>query len=321
MLFRLAVLGAIGLLLGVACGAKPGPTAGNGTVTASSVAQAQASNSPSTSVTSSGSCAGPTECADCTKNGGCTFCTGSRTCMTFAEANGPNVACPGGLMLSHRDSCGSDPVVAARVHAREVEARRKSAADATAGMAPLGGPIVARLEQFSTLEIPIPAGSCNTVVYRLAPEAAVGNVLVDTAFVTQRSNYVGRGGFDLESRVSRTRMACSSLPGTVRFRLVDRWSYAPKTNGGTGSVTFETFTRPRKADDPDDARETSPRERGDGAVGVDCLDCTFPCSSGKTACERDCFRSGAEAWQKTVCNSTCDQIYRSCLRGCGAGCN
>lgn len=244
--------------------------------------------------------------------------------MTLAEANGATARCASGLLLSHHDSCGSDPVVAARVHAREVEARRKAASDATAGMTRLGGPIVARLEQLAPFEIPVPAETCSVVVYRLAPDATVGEVLLDAAFVTQRSTHTGRGGFDLEARVATTRMSCSSLPGAVRFRLVDRWSYAPKSNGGTGSLTFEAFTRPRKVDDPDDARGAqAAAARGGEPAGGDCLDCTFPCRSDKTACERDCFRNtaGAEAWQRRVCNSTCEQIYRSCLRGCGPGCN
>ncbi len=317
------MLAALGLAVGAACGATAGPQAPSAAARApaplaSTPGDAAASATPLVSA-----CAGPTECADCTKNGGCTFCTGSRTCMTWAEANGPNVRCAGGLLLSHRDSCGSDPVVAARVHDREVEARRKAATDATAGMTRLGGPIGARLEQLAPLEIPIPAETCSVVVYRLAPDATVGDVLLDNAFVTQRSTHTGRGGFDLEARVATTRMSCSSLPGTARFRLVDRWSYAPKSSGGAGSLTFEAFTRPRKADDPDDARVAQASGAPSRPAGVDCLDCTFPCGSDKTACERDCFRStaGGEAWQRRVCNTTCEQIYRSCLRGCGSGCN
>ncbi len=122
--------------------------------------------------------------------------------------------------------------------------------------------------------------------------------------------------------MSSTGVECSSLPGRVRFRLVDRWSNGPVASGGTGGLSFELYTRARAPTDPDDvgAGASGSGGRAGGSVGVDCLDCTFPCESSKRACERDCFRSGAPDWQKTICNNTCDQIYRSCLRGC-PGCD
>jgi len=102
-------------------------------------------------------------------------------------------------------------------------------------------------------------------------------------------------GFDMEARVSAMQ-GCSSVPGVVRFRIIDYDTYAPLTSGGTGGLTFELYTRPRRAADPDDVGAPGEsRDHGRGrSVGTDCEDCTFPGSSSKTACDRDCFRSGEE---------------------------
>lgn len=264
-------------------------------------------------------CAGPTECVPCTHQTGCRFCTGPRTCITAAAAQLPGACGTEGLSLGDPASCGSDPVVAASNHARDVEERRRAALDSTAGMKISGASIDAQLEHFSSVEIPVPAGTCHVVLWKLAPDAKPGDVRVSLDFETARSSQGGLTGFDTESRVGSTGVECSSLAGRVRFRLVDRWSYGPVASGGTGGISFELYTRRRAPTDPDDVGANVPRggpPRSGGSVGVDCLDCTFPCESSKTACERDCFRSGAEEWQKTMCNNTCDQIYRSCLRGC-----
>ncbi len=276
------------------------------------------------SASASNPCAGPTECAPCTQQPGCRFCTGPRTCITAAAAQLPGTCGTEGLSLGDPASCGSDPVVAASNHARDVEGRRRAALDSTAGMKLSGASIDARLEHFSSVEIPVPAGTCHVVLWKLAPDAKPGDVRISLDFETARSSQGGLTGFDTESRVGSTGVACSSLPGRVRFRLVDRWSYGPVASGGTGGISFELYTRRRAPTDPDDVGANASAgggpPRSGGSVGVDCLDCTFPCESSKRACERDCFRSGAEEWQKTICNNTCDQIYRSCLRGC-PGCD
>jgi hypothetical protein len=236
-----------------------------------------------------------------------------------------------GLSLGHPSSCGSDPVVAARVHAREVDARKQAVLDEEKGMTLSGAAIGARLERFSVIEIPVPAGTCHVVVWRLGPDAKPGDVRISLDFETKRSSQGGLTGFDLESRVGSTGVECSTLPGKVRFRLVDQWSLAHVASGGTGPLSFEVFTRPRGPNDPDDVGASSDGnetrggrgggERGGGgqrggSVGVDCLDCTFPCESSQTACNRDCFRSGEEPYEKDRCERTCEQIYRACLRGC-----
>jgi hypothetical protein len=264
-------------------------------------------------------CAGPTECSECTARSGCRFCTAPRKCITSAAAQLPG-ACEG-LSLGHPDSCGSDPVVASRAHAREVEARRKAALDTTRGLTLSGSSVGARLETFSAIQIPVPAGVCHTVIWTLAPDAKPGDVRVSLDFVTNRSSEGGLTGFDLESGVGSSGVKCSSVPGFVRFKLVDRYSYGPVSSGGAGGISFELYTRPRRAGDPDDIGASPPAQPQAGSgprgsVGYDCLDCTFPCSSSKTACERDCFRSGGKDWEKTICNNTCEQIHRACLRGC-----
>ena len=333
---------AAGIVL-AACSPRPGPTspatppapgsaADGGATIDAAIASGAAPSSSTGNVAQPGAdnCAGPTECAECTARPLCRFCTGPRTCISAAAAELPGACGNEGLSLGHPSSCGSDPVVAARVHAREVESQRQSALNTTKGMTLSGAPIGARLERFSSIEFPTAAATCHAVVWRLADGAKPGNVLISLAFVTKRSQDVGQTGFNLESRVGSTGVKCSSLAGTVRFKLVDRWSYGPVTSGGAGGLSFEVFTRPRRADDPDDigapsaagvgGGPTSPPAGRGGSVGVDCQDCTFPCESSKTACERDCFRSGMEAWQKTTCNNTCAQILRACLRGC-PGCN
>jgi hypothetical protein len=300
-------------------GAPAAPYAG-ATPSAMPAAPGTASAAPSASAANP--CAGPTECAPCTQQPGCRFCTGPRTCITAAAAQLPGACGTEGLSLGDPASCGSDPVVAARNRARDVEDRRRAALDSTAGMRLSGASMDARLEHFSSLEIPVPAGTCHVVLWKLAPDAKPGDVRISLDFETPRSSQGGLTGFDTESRVGSTGVECSSLAGRVRFRLVDRWSYGPVASGGTGGISFELYTRLRAPTDPDDvgAGASGSAPRSGGSVGVDCLDCTFPCESSKRACERDCFRSGAEEWQKTICNNTCDQIYRSCLRGC-PGCD
>ncbi len=214
--------------------------------------------------------------------------------------------------------------MAARVHAREVAARTQAALDTAKDMTIVGAPIAARLESFGKIEVPVPANTCHSFIYKLAPDAKPSRLRISIDFQTKRSSEGGLTGFDTEGRVAST-TGCSSIAGVVRLRLVEYDTHAQLQSGGTGGLTFELYTRPRRADDRDDVGAAGEPAGGSselrgGSVGVDCLDCTFPCSSGKTASERDCFRSGAEAWQKTICNNTCEQIHRSCLRGC-PGCN
>jgi hypothetical protein len=310
----------LGIAVPLAC-AQRSPTFAPTPVVAPVPPQSTAPAATSMASTSGGApaanpCAGPTECVQCTSQPACRFCTGPRTCITAAAAQLPGACGTEGLSLGDPASCGSDPVVAARARAREVDDRRGAALASTAGMKLSGASINARLEHFSSLEIPVPAGTCHVVLWKLAPDAKPGDVRISLDFETHRSSQGGLTGFDTESRVGSTGVECSSLAGRVRFRLVDRWSYGPVASGGTGGISFELYTRPRAVTDPDDVGAGAPANGGRGSVGVDCLDCTFPCESSKTACERDCFRSGAEDWQKTICNNTCDQIYRSCLRGC-----
>jgi hypothetical protein len=56
--------------------------------------------------------------------------------------------------------------------------------------------------------------------------------------------------------------------------------------------------------------------RGGGGKG-DYIDCIFPCEQDKRACNTECFRSAAwDTPERAACDRTCEQIYRSCERGC-----
>jgi hypothetical protein len=274
-------------------------------------------SAPSPTSAASDACAGPTDCATCTAKPGCRFCTASpRACFSIAATQAG--AC-GGLSLGLPSSCGSDPVVAARVQAREIEAQRQAALDTARGMTP-ASTIDARLERFTSIEVPVPANTCHALVWTLAPDAKPGDVSISLDFVTAHTSQGGLTGFSLDTRVGTAGAICSSAAGKERFRLVDRWSRGPVAAGGTGALSFVLSTRPRTAADPDVSAITAMPSPGGGSVGVDCQDCTFPCESSKRACESDCFRSGLSSFERSICDRTCEQMLRGCLRGC-PGCN
>jgi hypothetical protein len=130
--------------------------------------------------------------------------------------------------------------------------------------------------------------------------------------------------------------ACSSVAGTLRTTVVDAATDTPFASAGTGRISFVLYARARTASDPDDATarasstpagsSTGPtvspgkpaRPQG-GSVGYDCQDCTFPCESSQRDCERRCFVDERDDAARRNCNRVCEQIGRSCLRGCG-GC-
>jgi hypothetical protein len=115
----------------------------------------------------------------------------------------------GGLSLGLPSSCGSDPVVAANVHAREIEAQRQAALDTAKGMTP-AGTIDARLERFSSIEVPVPANTCHALVWTLAPDAKPGNVRISLDFITAHTDNGGLTGFSLDTRTGSTGAICSS---------------------------------------------------------------------------------------------------------------
>ncbi len=79
----------------------------------------------------------------------------------------------GALSLGHPSSCGSDPVVAANVRKREIEAQRQAVLDTARGMTP-SSTIDARLERFSSIDVAVPANSCHALVWTLAADAKPG---------------------------------------------------------------------------------------------------------------------------------------------------
>jgi hypothetical protein len=261
-----------------------------------------------------------TDCAACTARPDCRLCTYLRGCMRIASVQ------QGACLAEALDSpsqCARDPMhLRAAEKERDVAARRQAIAAMTQGMTQAGPPMQVRLERFGEIDVPVAAGTCHLLVWSLAPDAKVGDVRVSLDFETPHATSGGLAGFDTDTRVGADGPTCSSQPGSIRFRLVDRWTLAPVASGGSGGLTFTLFTRPRTAGDPDESKGgvAAARERG-GSIGVDCQDCTFPCESDKTACDNECFRSEQDdRGERSRCERTCEQMYRSCLRHC-PGCN
>ena len=223
----------------------------------------------------------------------------------------------GALSLGHPSSCGSDPVVAANVRKREIEAQRQAVLDTARGMTP-SSTIDARLERFSSIDVAVPANSCHALLWTLGGDAKPGDVSISLNFITAHTQNGGLTGFSLDTRVGSTGVTCSSAAGKEQFRLVDRWSRGPVAAAGTGALSFVLYARPRAASDPDVSAAAlhPPGWQASGSVGVDCQDCTFPCESSQRACERDCFRGGLNETERRICERTCEQIVRACLRGC-----
>lgn len=271
-------------------------------------------------VPGTGPCESIQDCGACTARPDCRLCVYVRGCMTAsAVAAG---ACLDAA-LDSPSKCGADPVVLrARERAHEAEQRRRSIVDLTRGMSAAGPPYVSQLDRLGTIEIPVGPGLCHVLVWSLAEGARPAHVRVSLDFVTARSVDGGLTGFDADARVGSTGLVCSTQAGKERFRVVDPSTYAPIPRGGTGGVSFVLFTRPRTAGDPDDVGSRAPpgspsSPGGSGGAGGDSIDCEFPCESAKTACENDCFRSeAAGSTLRGLCDRTCEQIYRSCIRPC-----
>jgi len=228
--------------------------------------------------------------------------------------------------LDNPSQCNKDPVVLrAAERARDAEQRRSYIIGQTQGMAAAGPPFVTSLERVGKFEIPVGPGLCHVLVWSLAPDAKPGNVRISLDFITQRSDSGGLTGFDTNARMGSTGLVCSSQAGMERFRVVDAYTYAQLPAGGTGGLSFVLFSRPRAPGDPDDVGATAAAEppsgggggsRGGGGKG-DYIDCMFPCEQDKTACNNDCFRTDASGTTlRGLCDRTCEQIFRSCKRGC-----
>lgn len=267
-------------------------------------------------------CSDATDCGTCTARLRCRFCTEPRACLP-AGAH-----CPG-LSLGHPSSCGNDPAEAARRAANELELRRQATLAAAAGMTPEGASVEAHLEHMSTVELPVAAGRCHTLLWRLADGATPGDVRIALEFVTPRSTRTGTTAFDVETRVGAGPVLCSAYAGTTRFRVVDRSSMAPVAAAGRGGIALWLFGRPMTPADAGDPSAPAPPPAAPprapppqappahgGTVGVDCLDCTFPCTNGAVECKRRCFVDERERGPRATCERTCDQIARACLRGC-----
>ena len=287
---------------------------------------AASSGAPVTAVPGTGPCETIQDCGACTARPDCRLCTYLRGCMSKAAIDS------GACLESWLDSpaqCDKDPVVLrADERAGDAEQRRKYIVAQTQGMAAAGPPYVTSLERLGKFEIPVGPGLCHVLVWSLAADAKPGNVRVSLDFVTQRSDSGGLTGFDTSTRMGSTGLVCSSQAGMERFRVVDAYTYAQLQAGGTGGISFVLFSRPRAAGDPDDvgssaAAAAGPPSGGGGGGGPrgggrgDYIDCIFPCEQDKTACENDCFRTDASGTTlRGLCDRTCEQIFRSCQRGC-----
>jgi hypothetical protein len=219
----------------------------------------------------------------------------------------------GAMSLGHPSSCGSDPVVQQDVHRAELEAKKQAALDTARGMTPMST-VDARLERFSNVDVTVPANTCHALVWTLAPDAKPGDVAISLSFETSRSSSGGLTGFNTDTRVGTSGVLCSSEAGRERFRVVDRFSRVPTKSAGTGGISFVLYARPRSATDPDSSEFSN--RTPPGSVGVNCEECRFPCETDKRACDGDCFRSGLNPSERKMCERTCEQILRSCLRGC-----
>jgi hypothetical protein len=220
-----------------------------------------------------------------------------------------------GAALDRPDVCAQDPVaIRARERERDAAARGKAVVEATRGMT-AAPTIRASLDRLGKLDVAVPARTCHVLVWALAEDARPADVRISVWFETARRKDGGLTGFG-DARVGMIGPSCSSLAGTERFQVVDRFTLAPVPSGGSGGVAFTLFTRSRTGADPDPGAGVAPPSGG--SVGTDCQDCTFPCESDRTACQNDCLRG--DSADRRSCERTCEQIARSCLRAC-RGCN
>jgi hypothetical protein len=196
----------------------------------------------------------------------------------------------------------------------EGDKRRQDILDSVRGMTPAGPTIQARLERLSSVVVPAQAGKCHVLLWTFDADARPSPSQIRLAYKTPRHTMSGLTRFELEARAGTSGTHCSRQPAEFRFTLVDPYTYAPLSSGGSGGLTFTLYARPMTHSDHDDSAGVAiPRGR---SVGVDCQDCTFPCEASKRDCERRCFVDEREMSGRRACERTCEQIARACLRGC-----
>lgn len=273
-------------------------------------------------------CEAITACDACSSTPGCRFCTEPRACVR------EGASC-GGLALSHPSTCTNDPAVGGSQRARALSAIHAGLLAEVRDMQP-GPRIDARLERLTSLVFPIPAGTCHALVWTAAEDATMRDVTVTFDFLGPR----GSTGATMTPLVpvGWSGRACTSVPGQLVVSIVEGADFDRPTTAGSGAVTFVLHTRPRSPADPDEggrpraaAPPPDPARPGAshgqqpparaqrtqaGSVGVDCQDCTFPCESSRRDCERRCFVDERDRGARSTCERTCEQIERSCLRGC-----
>ncbi len=322
----LSVACAATALFGACARPAPSSPAAPTTDASASAARGSASAAPA--------CGGLSACASCAAVEGCRWCTDPHACI------GPGGTC-NGLALLHPSTCANDPALGGNPRKDAIAASRDSYLHEIPDLAPAGPAIEARLESLTSLSLPVEAGRCFTVIWSVSDDAKLREVMVQFDFVTSKG--VGTGVIAL-THAGWSGRACSSLAGTLRATILDPETYAPFAAAGTGKISFVLYARARTATDPDDATArasarpasstsrptataspsstaapSNPLPPRGGSVGYDCQDCTFPCESSQRDCERRCFVDERDDAARRNCDRVCEQIGRSCLRGCG-GC-
>jgi hypothetical protein len=267
-------------------------------------------------------CAALASCGACAAEPACRWCTEPHGCVRAGEACN-------GLALAHPSTCGNDPALGGDPRRDAIAASRASYLYEIADFSPAGPAVEARLDTLTSFTIPVEAARCFSLLWSVSADAKLRPVSLQFDFVAGSKIDVGVIGLTPAGWSGRT---CSSVAGTLRVTVVNGDSQEPFASAGTGRITFELYARARTASDPDHAAiKPAPRPIASapgasppikwtppagGSVGVDCLDCTFPCESSRRDCERRCFVAERDDGARRGCEKVCEQIERACLRGC-----
>jgi hypothetical protein len=185
-----------------------------------------------------------------------------------------------------------------------------------------GPPVIARLESFPGVDLPIARGRCYTLVARLGPGAMPGDVVASFRMTTPREKSGGLTGRpSREHPELRSGPHCPLDAGTLGIRLVHRLTYAPVTDAGKGSFEIQLWSAPIS-----DAELAALEQRHAAilrkidSLPADCDDCGFNCRRTRDHCERRCFVNHRERYDRDRCEETCEQIGDACESGCDARC-
>jgi hypothetical protein len=185
-----------------------------------------------------------------------------------------------------------------------------------------GPPVIARLESFPGIELPIARGRCYVLIARLAPDARPGDVVASFRMNTPR---VKSGGLTGQPSREHPELSsgrhCPLDAGTLGIRLVNRLTYAPMKETGSGAIEVQLWSAP--ISEPELAeleRRHAETMRRIESLPADCDDCGFNCRQSRGHCERRCFVNHRDHSERDRCEETCEQIGDACESGCEARC-